>query len=345
MRASARRPGATSSGPQPLASWFRGAGPWAGLAAPVTWLPDPAAALCRLTRRLASNGVTLDALVRGGVALSRGDLAAAGARLAEHQLTAATGGWVGAAARLLEARIAAREEDGARLRSLVEHATGARDDSGRALLPRLRAVQASLDRAADPEGAGNAVRAALRSSASCGDTSAQAGLQNLLGVLARRAGQANRAADHFADAAGMGLLCGDLYLVEGALLNLSHAQHTLGQREARDRNGDAALWLGRTLGVGQDSTQTELWAATRAAESRDGARAWEHIEAAERIAARLESQWEQAAFLRARGQIARKFPRPGIDPDRELRTSERLFRAAGDEDNAREAARLRMQKP
>lgn len=291
-------------------------------------------------RRTRSQPAPLAALALAHLDLLRGHSEAA--RVVLSTAVSPTDTWTEAARAWLRGRLAAREEDMEALQQLLEaHHEGV---AGRALRDRLTLADAMLHRADDAPRARAAVARVAGRAGARGDLATLASAVNVGGVLDRRAGDHRRARDAFSRATSMALLTGDVYLLQGALFNLSLAHGSLGESRLADEHLAAALTIADSLGVGHDTCQAEAVAAERALTRGDEAAAWQWVLAALKIVTRLDADWEQALFHQARGRVCRRWPRDGIDAERDLATAERLFRLCGDEANALRVAALRARR-
>ncbi|WP_438002923.1 hypothetical protein WME89_28830 [Sorangium sp. So ce321] len=249
-------------------------------------------------------------------------------------------------AALIRGRAAYHGKEDALLSALHEAWARRADGPGRTVGARLRALVSAANRFDKPEAE---LRALSRLAAELelrGDTAALGSVLNVMGLLARRAGDTSGAMTYHLRAVVLLGVCGDYPSLEGALMNLANCR-----RESLQKNNqpidevvfmlvELARLVCSRLGVGINSAQTEVAAAQWALEAGDGQRARYYLREAKTIVERIDNILDQACFHFARARIELAFPDGGSDPLRDLRTAARLFEEAGDRMALDETKRL-----
>lgn len=172
-----------------------------------------------------------------------------------------------------------------------------------------------------------------------GDIGSLAMLENVMGLLARRAGDpADGAARHLRAAALFGI-GGDFPSLQAALFNLAICRREALQREGSPPDEgvldlvEMCRLVCARFGVGDDSAQAEISGAQWAHEMGDATRARRYLADAERLLQRIESTYDQACFLEVRALIDHADPGSAADPLRDLRAAEALFTKVMDMDS------------
>lgn len=238
------------------------------------------------------------------------------------------------------------DEDDDRLHELHDRWCGRVDAPGRATGVRLRAMLARRHRFEDPE----ATRASLAKVAADlelrGDVGSLAVVENVMGLLARRAGQPGAAASHLLRAAALFGISGDHPALQGALFNLAICRRDALRGAGRPPD-EAVLDLIELcrlvcarFGVGNDSAQAEIAGAEWAFEMGDLARARRYLETAAALLGTIDAIYDQAYFLEVRAQIAGAEAGREGDRRRDLRSARGLYLRAGDRVAAKRVERL-----
>ncbi|UQA59015.1 hypothetical protein [Polyangium aurulentum] len=282
----------------------------------------------------------LRALIEATIALQRGDAQATvsslegGSRLDAHDALAS---W----SALLRGRAAHQLDEEDLLDELAEKWSGRMDAPGRAVGARLRALVAYRHRFEDPSSSLASLGKLAARLELGGDISTLGAVVNVMGLLARRAGDPEAAAAHHLRAAAIFGMVGDYFSLEGAIFNIALCRREVLGRAGRVPDEDllALLDLCRLIdarfGVGGDSAQVETTGAQWACEMGDMERARSYLAEAEKRVRSIESTFEQAYFLATRARIELARPDGTGNPVRDLRAAERLFTEIGDELSAK----------
>lgn len=256
-----------------------------------------------------------------------------------------TSGGGSAWADTLRARAAARLGDETMPEDVATR-WAARRDGGvltRAVVARVEAARVFRDRATSDERRLHLLsRLALRVEAG-GDIATLGVVLNVLGAVKRRVRGPEAALPDLRRAVGMLGLVGDYYALQGALFNLALAADALPRSGSRSPEAvhalEACLTLCERFQIARDSSQAETLAAKWAIEDDDEARAWEWLDRAAEIAARIEAEADWAFFHATRAMALRRWPRDGLDAEEERRKAIRLYEQA---DELVAARRLRL---
>ena len=179
-----------------------------------------------------------------------------------------------------------------------------------------------------------------------GDLATLAVVLNILGLLARRAGQPDQATGYLQHALALSAICQDYVTAQGALFNLAQAR--IDAREARGLPLDESAFVlielcqrvCRDFGVGSDSLQAELLATSCARKLGQFARARTCLDNAEVMLKHLDSPYEAGCWHRQRAKLAVAANDPTLDPAKDARIAMRKFKQAGAAGPAQEMARF-----
>lgn len=238
------------------------------------------------------------------------------------------------------------DEDDELLSQLCEAWSRRTDGAGKAVGARLRTLLAIQHRFEDPE----ATLASLTKLATDlelrGDVGSLGAVENVIGLLVRRAGDPAAAASHHLRAIALCGITGDYPLMQAVLYNLALCRRESLALQGRppDEEVLALVDLCRLacarFGVGSDSAQAEISGAQWSLEMGDMAQSRRYLEAAEALIKKLESTYDQACFLDARARIELAAPTGTSSPVRDLRTAEALFVQVGDQRSAAKIHRM-----
>ena len=180
-----------------------------------------------------------------------------------------------------------------------------------------------------------------------GDVASLAVVLNVLGFLARRAGDPELGADFHRRAIGLSGIVGDYRTLQSGLFDVALCRRKLRTQAGQSPDSamfdlvDLCLFVCDRFGVGADSAQAEISAAHWSIELKEFDKARRYLQRAHTIIKNVDSLWEQAYLLYIRSELELASRTGTYDPIKDLVTAERLFRNAGDPGTAREAARLR----
>jgi hypothetical protein len=246
---------------------------------------------------------------------------------------------------LLTGRALAQADEDDALHVLIEEWSARADAASRAVSARLRAVAAFRHRFSDP----SATMASLVKLAAelelCGEIGSLAVIVNVMGLLARRAGQPEVGMAHHLRAAALSGIVGDYPQLQGAVFNMSICLREILRREGRPPDKqilalvDMTRFICAKFGVGGDSAQAETAGAEWSVEMGDAARARTYLAEAEGLIKTLESTFDQAYFLEVRAAVELFDPTGESDPAQDLRASARLYEDARDNASAARVAR------
>jgi hypothetical protein len=223
------------------------------------------------------------------------------------------------------------------------------DAPARTVSARLRALTALRQRFTDPSAELATLGRLAAQLERRGDVGALASVLNVMGLLARRGGDPQRASSLHLRAVAMFGIVGDYPSLQAVLYNLAYDH-----RQVLDAKGEPpddrvfalvelCLLVCERFNVGGDSAQAEISAARWALEAGNACRARDYLVRAERILRSAEATYDQACFLLLRAQIEIAQPHGSSDPVRDLGAAEGLFDQAGDIPSKEASRRLRAE--
>lgn len=289
---------------------------------------------------------TLRAVVEASVALQEGDAERVLDRLRprpQKTVEPALRAWRA----LLRGRAAYQHDQRKLLDSLRSVWEKRADAPARTVAARLHALVALRERFGDPAAELSSLDRLATHLEGRGDAGGLGSVLNVMGLLARRAGDASRAAALHLRAAALFGIVGDYPSLQAALYNLANCrrENLLAQSLLPDDTVFGVLDLCRLIcrrfAVGDDSAQAEICGARWAFEAGQIDRARSYLADAAVILRRAEATFDQGCFLLLRAQIEIAAPTGASHPARDAGAAERHFEQAGDLVSAAAARRLK----
>ncbi len=211
---------------------------------------------------------------------------------------------------------------------------------------RFLASRAFLSRFEDSDRYIKELERAVAKLEGTGDLGTLGTVLNVLGLLSRRSGQPARASGYLQHALALSAISQDYALVQAALFNLAQAR--VAERESEELPLDESafvlielcLRICRQYGVGSDSVQAELLAASFARKLGQYERCKKYLEDAEEFVKELENPYEVACWHRERAKLATQAHYPDLDPLKDARIASKHFEEANAIREAEEMHRL-----
>jgi hypothetical protein len=279
----------------------------------------------------------LEALVSAQIALQRGQAEVARDLTRTHAFGTHPEfeAWLG----LLDARatdiyISPQENDLA-LDVLLDQWSERTDVLGRSIAARIAARVALRRRFSEPDVQLSWLSKIAADLEHSGDIGALAVVLNVQGILLTRSGLPERACYYHCRAAALFGIVGDYNSLQGTLFNLANCRvKALAKTgENPDARSFDLLELSKkvcqTFNVGQDSVQTEISGCHWCVDAGDYEGARVFLESGKVVVDALDSEFDQACYLLARGRLTLIDPGRG-DPTHDLQASRRLFVKVGD---------------